>query len=417
MSGGKGGILPAEQQIGDLHLAIGAFCERDKVGRSGRVLAAELVELRHACDRLELEFSETAADFAATDEYEVQGSITPIDWIRHNCQMSGHAAAERVCVGELTDSLPQSTDALCQGQIGFAHLALLARTARGLSESDTAQSFDETALLAQAREMSVGRFRHICHHARHADDPEQYVADEVHGVESRVLAMCPFEDGAVSVRGLLDAAGGAALRTALEPLARPSGADDDRHRDRRLADALVELAIHALDTGAVPQRASQRAHLQVTTSLETLLAWQGAPAAELEFSMPISARMVQRLACDATVTRVLLDADTAVVDVGRARRVVSGSTRRALNVRDRCCQWPGCERPASWSAAHHVVHWCRGGRTDLSNLVLLCHRHHWMVHEGGWQVARDHAGSILTVPPPTHLYRTQLPRGPDQLAA
>ena len=58
--------MPADQEIGDLHLAIDAFCARDKVGRSGRVLAAELVELRHACDRLELEFSETAADFAAS---------------------------------------------------------------------------------------------------------------------------------------------------------------------------------------------------------------------------------------------------------------------------------------------------------------------------------------------------------------
>ena len=417
MSGGKGGIVSVEPEIGNLLTAIDAFCARSKVGRSGRVLATELVELRHACDRLELDFSETAADFAATDEYEIQGSITPIDWIRHNCRMSGHAAAERVCVGEHAASLPQSTDALCDGQIGFAHLALLARTARALSESETAQSFDETALLARARETSVGRFRHVCHHARHADDPEQYAQDEVRGVEARELELTPFEDGAVSVRGLLDAAGGAALRTALEPLARPSGADDDRRRDRRLADALVELALHALDSGAVPQRASQRAHLQVTTSLETLLAWQGSPAAELEFSMPISARMVERLACDATITRVLLDADSAVVDVGRAQRVVPGSTRRALNIRDHCCQWPGCERPASWSAAHHLVHWCRGGRTDLSNLVLLCHRHHWMVHEGGWQIARDNTGRILTIPPPAYLYRPQLPRGPDRLAA
>jgi hypothetical protein len=403
--------------MSDLLAAIDAFCARNKAGRPGRVMAIELVELRHACDRLELEFSATAADFAATNEYEVQGSITPIDWIRHNCQMSGHAAAERVCVGEQADSLPQSADAMCQGQIGFAHLVLLARTSRALFESDTAHSFDETALLARARETSVGRFRHVCHHARHADDPEQFAADEVRGVEARVLELSRFEDGAVSVRGLLDAAGGAALRTALEPLAKPSGADDERHQDRRLADALVELALHALDTGAVPRRASQRAHLQVTASLETLLGLRGAPAAELEFSMPISARQVERLACDATITRVLLDADSAVVDVGRAQRVVPGSTRRALNVRDRYCQWPGCERTASWSAAHHLVHWCRGGRTDLSNLVLLCHRHHWMVHEGGWQVARDDAGRILTIPPPAYLYRPQLPRGPDRLAA
>jgi len=54
MSGGKGGIVPADQEVGNLLTAIDAFCARSKVGRSGRVLATELVELRHACDRLML---------------------------------------------------------------------------------------------------------------------------------------------------------------------------------------------------------------------------------------------------------------------------------------------------------------------------------------------------------------------------
>jgi hypothetical protein len=178
----------------------------------------------------------------------------------------------------------------------------------------------------------------------------------------------------------------------------------------------VELANVALDTGAVPQRASQRAHLQVTTSLETLLAMSGAPAAEMEFSLPISARMVERLACDCTVTRILLGSDSAVIDVGRSRRVVSGSTRRALNARDRTCQWPGCERAPSSCDAHHLIYWTRGGTTNLANLVLLCHRHHWMVHDGGWQIARDDSGRILTIPSPTYLAR-QWCRGPDRVAA
>ena len=69
-----------------------------------------------------------------------------------------------------------------------------------------------------------------------------------------------------------------AVRTALEPLARKSGAHDDRKHERRLADALVDLSTHALDNGLVPQSASQRTHLQVTTSLETLLGLEGAPA-------------------------------------------------------------------------------------------------------------------------------------------
>ena len=397
-------------------MAIDAFCARNKVGRTGQMMGAELIKLRHECDRLELEFSETAAQFAATSESDMDGSNTPIDWIRHNCQMGSYAAAERVCVGEQISVLPRTIEAMEKGEIGFAHLALLARTANALLESETSRGFEETALLAQATDVSVSRFRHICHHARHVDDPAGYTADEVDAVEARKLEINSGEDGWVFVRGILDSAGGAVLRTALEPLATRSGADDDRHRGRRLADALVEMAMLTLDSGRLPQRASQPAHLQVTTSLETLLGMAGAPAAELECSLPISAQMVERLACDSTVTRVLLGADSAIVDVGRSRRVVPGSTRRALNVRDKRCQWPGCERPPSSCAAHHMVHWCRGGQTNLADLALLCHRHHWMVHEGGWQIARDDTGRILTIPSPTYLGR-QWCRGPDRVAA
>ena len=400
----------------DLATAIAAHCGRDLSGQTGLMLGAELIALRHQIDCLELNFCETAASFARTDYYEDQDSNTPIEWIRHNCKMGSYEAAQRVSVGENILSLPQSVDAVEKGEIGFSHLALLSRTADALSESDTSKGFEETALLDQAREVSVSRFRHICHHARHVDDAAGYAADEVGAVEARKLELNASDDGWVFVRGVLDAAGGAAIRTALEPLARKSGANDDRHRDRRLADALVEMAMIALDTGAVPQRASQRTHLQVTTSLETLMGLAGAPAAEMEFSLPISAKMVERLACDCSVTRILLGADSAVIDVGRSRRVLSGPTRRALNARDKHCQWPGCERPPSYCAGHHIVYWTRGGSSELYNLMLLCHRHHWMVHEGGWQIARDDSGRVLTIPSPAYLAREWC-RGPDRLVA
>jgi hypothetical protein len=174
-----------------------------------------------------------------------------------------------------------------------------------------------------------------------------------------------------------------------------------------VADALVDVCMHALDNG-VPSR---RTNLQVTTSLETLLGLSGAPAAEMEFSLPISSKAVERLACDCTITRVLLGSDSTVIDVGRARRVISGSQGKALRVRDRGCVWPGCDRPATWTSAHHLVHWTNGGPTDLSNLVLLCYRHHWMVHEGEWQIVRGDDGRMLTIPPITPYQR--LARGPD----
>ncbi len=371
-------------------------------GVSGAELAERLTQLAFAADMINLEFAKVAAAFAETDEYDEQGFDSPISWIKANCHMSGGAAADRVCAGEQLERLGRSVAAVGMGEIGFAHFALIARTSAAVGDR-----LDEVKLLRQARKLSVARFRNACLHARHAADADGFVNEEKQGVEASSLTLTTADDGVVLVQGILDKVGGAALRTALEPLAKRAGKDDDRDRERRLADALVDLSMHALDTGLVPQRT----HLQVTASLETLLGLCGAPAAEMEFSLPISAKAVERLACDSSVTRILLDSDSTVIDVGRAKRLISPSQRKALKVRDRGCIWPGCDRPASWTSGHHLVHWIHGGPTDLSNLALLCYRHHGMVHEGNWQIVRTDDGGILTIPPITAFQR--LPRGPD----
>ncbi len=358
--------------------------------RAGEAIAAELIRRRQKIDQDELEFSCLAAQFAQTDEYDEQGFDSPISWLKSVCHMSGGAAADRVCVGEQMERLGESVAALATGEIGFAHLALIARTSAALG-----QRLDEAKLLGQACKLNIFPFRNRCTHARHAGDPAGFVTEEKEGVEARSLTLTTADDGVVLVQGLLDKVGGAALRTALEPLAKRAGKYDDRKRDRRLGDALVDVSMHALDNG-VPSR---RTHMQVTTSLETLLGLSGAPAAEMEFSLPISSKAVERLACDCSVTRILLGSDSTVIDVGRAKRVVSGAQSKALKVRDRGCIWPGCDRPATWTSAHHVVHWIHGGTTDLPNLVLLCYRHHWMVHEGNWQIVRSDDGCVHTIPP------------------
>jgi hypothetical protein len=221
----------------------------------------------------------------------------------------------------------------------------------------------------------------------------------VEAVELRRLELVPCGGGGLIVRGVLDAEGGATLRTALEPLARPDGGADERSLHRRLADALVDLAGHCLDAGQLPRCGGVRPHLQVTASLDTLRGLAGAPAGELEYGGTIPAATVQRLACHASITRILLDPDSAVVDVGRTRRVPAGPTRKALRHRDNGCVWPGCGRPASWTEVHHLQHWAHDGVTETDNLVLLCRRHHWKAHEGGWQVVRCGDGSILAIPP------------------
>ena len=375
-------------------------------GVSGPHHADRLIALRNSIDLQEIEFSRIAGEFAQTDEYDRLGFDSPISWIKENCHMTGGAAADRVCAGEQKERLVQSVAAVAQGEIGFAHFALLARTSAAVGGR-----LNEAKLLRKAAKLSVARFRNACMHARHAADPEGYVNEEREGVEARSLVLTATDDGVVVINGILDKEGGAALRTALEPLAKRSGKDDDRIRERRMADALVDLCMHALDSGLIPQQSSQRTHMQVTTTLETLMGVAGAPAAELEFSLPISAKAVERLACDCSITRILLGSDSMVIDVGRAKRVISGPQRKALNARDKGCVWPGCDRPASWTSGHHLVHWFRGGGGDLPNLALLCYRHHWLVHEGNWQMVRSEDGGILTVPPT--LTFGPSPRGPD----
>jgi hypothetical protein len=395
--------LPVSLLIDEFQEAIvGDLPEDDLTGR--------LERRQYVIDRLKLDFAKDAARLAAQFATENAGDLldapTAGEWIRHNCKTTGSVAYDAINVGEQLHRLSKCADAVAAGTIGFAHLSVIARTAKALDGLRTEPAFSEDELLERARESSAGRLWHYCMRLRHALDPDGVAQEQRIAVEERRLQFSVWDDGSVLISGRLDPVGGAALRTALEPLAQPMGEGDDRCLEHRQGDAIVELSLHSLDAGLVPQHASQRPHLQVTTTLETLQGLSGSPAADMEFSTPISSVTVQRLACDGNIARVVFGPDSVVVDVGRAARVVSGATRRALNARDQHCRWPGCERTASWSAAHHVVHWTQGGKTDLSNLLLLCHRHHWMVHEGGWKLARSDDDRVLAIPPTYDYWRS-----------
>jgi hypothetical protein len=398
-----------------LEAAVDRF-EQEPLPKGGPALASFLERVQRVNDRIALKNSEAAAAFAETDHYEDEGFVSPQHWMRVNLHMTGGASGDRIAVGQQIQNMPESHQSLLEGEIGYAHLAHIARTAVAIEESGTNKRFDETPLLEKARELPVGPFIDFCHHMRHAGDPVGYAAEEATKVELRSLTLKKGEGGMVWLRGVLDPEGAAVFRTAIEALARRNGKGDDRTHERRFADAAVELAAHSLDNALVPQHNGVRPHLNVNTTLETLLKLTGAPGADLEFPLPISAEAVERLACDCSVTRILLGSDSAVIDVGRARRVVTPSQRRALKARDKGCRWPGCDRPVTWSEGHHLDHWIRGGRSNLANFVLLCHRHHWMAHEGKWQVVKTDAGEILAIPPQLDIYQ-RFARGPDVEAA
>ena len=380
--------------------------------------AGKLVLLSRATDCLALKFARTSTDVATAGEFtDDDPAATLIGWIRHDCKMQFGAAVDRVMVGEQLSKLDKSANAVRKGEIGFAHLVAMAKLLSQISRPNLTVDIPslEDELLDMARESTPGRFWHLTKRVLHAINAEFVAGEQRFRAEERYLRFADMQDGSVAINGRLDSIGAAGVRTALEPLSHRSGEGDNRGIEQRQADALVEMSMQALDSGQLPHSASQRPHLQVTTTLETLCGKPGAPAAEMEFSEPISWKTVQRLACDASISRVIFGEGSVIVDAGRARRVVSGATRRVLNARDQHCQWPGCERPATWSAAHHLVHWTQGGSTDLSNLIVLCHRHHWAVHEGGWNLARASDNRLLVIPPTYNYFHPT--RAPDKPAA
>ena len=125
---------------------------------------------------------------------------------------------------------------------------------------------------------------------------------------------------------------------------------------------------------------------------QALLGPDGEREAFLDDGTRVSAEAFRRVSCDSALVAVTRGDGGAVLDVGRKTRAVPAAIRRALWSRDRGCRFPMCSN-RRFVHAHHVHHWAHGGRTSLDNLVLLCGFHHRLLHEGGYKMSLDAAGT------------------------
>ncbi len=248
--------------------------------------------------------------------------------------------------------------------------------------------------------MDPGQFTGFLKSYEHQVDAEHALAEANHAHQRRYLHVSEPSHGLIRIDGLLDEEGGAMLNRALDRLMPPPSRDDDRHAGQRRADALLELCQRP--SRGSTDGAGPRPHLVIRASVETLVGTRGAAAGEVERGGSVPSETVRRLACDAALSRITgqgeLDAE-----VSRATRTIPPATRRALAARDHGCVAEGCGRPPDWTDAHHLKHWVHGGDTTMSNLVLLCRRHHRMVHEEGWSLRRSASGHwTLTRPVQAH---------------
>jgi hypothetical protein len=369
-------------------------------------------ELSSAVDRLQLKFCQVVSRAKARGDHRAMGTeISAVGWVANTCAMSRNSASDRLCVGEQIESMPQVAQALNAGEIGYQSVAVICHLREKLAEKG--EQLVEQDWVGWARQYSVHTLRDLARYARHVVDPDGFLKDENENFEQRHLHISQAGHMFI-IEGALDPEGGAALKTAIGALSKRHAPDDERTPRQRRADALTEIVFHAMDEGKLPKRNGVRPHITVTTTLEGLKGELGVPASDLEHGMPISSKTVERLACDGCLSRVLMS-DSVVIDVGHATRAISPSQRRALRARDKHCQFPGCDRPVSWTNPHHIEFWSRGGPTNMPNLVSLCYFHHRCVHEGEWQVVRAAQGFKFI--PPERVVMRRLRGSPVRWAA
>jgi hypothetical protein len=382
-----------DRTLGDDVLAIGTLMRRLEAARATRLRE---MELRDA----------TVAD----------GYGTVPAWLQARSNIGKHAADEARSLGRSAERLPVMAEALAAGDVTPAHVQVLASATKRLDPERVAA--DEKMLVDLAREFDPNTFRMLVQRWVAVAFPDRHEADSEKQYESRWVRLAETISGMVSISGMLDPETARPLLLAMDTLAKKAGASDERTQGQRNADALADLARIAINADQLPVTGGSRPTVNVIVREETL---RDAPCpthnpAVYDDGTPLNLTKLHQTCCDARYARVVLGPNGELLDLGRTTRDVSPAQKRALHHLDGGCRAGNCTKPAHATDAHHIRWWRFGGRTDLSNLVLLCDFHHYLIHTLGWTLDMD-PGRVVTFTSPDGLRSyTSKPRGPTQLA-
>ncbi len=188
---------------------------------------------------------------------------------------------------------------------------------------------------------------------------------------------------------------------------------DSRTTDQLASDGMLALLRIATDVEDDPRARTvlgrARPAVRVLVSAEDLKNRTGHGWIEGHVD-PVSIDTVERITCGAGIVPVVFDNNGQAIDVGREQRLFTRRQRIALAARDGGCRWPGCERPPSWTEAHHIKQWKRDtGLTNLANGILLCRHHHVLLHDNHWEIHQRDSEYWLTPPPGNTITTTPAP--------
>lgn len=359
------------------------------------------------------------AEFDRRQAWGSWGCLTCAHWVAWRCSLSLRSAREHVRVAHAVRKLPRIHEQFAAGALSYSKVRALTRVATSETEDD---------LLDLASHATAAQLDRL---VRAFSRASARAAGEVH--RNRYVAWCWCDDGSLSLHATLSPEDGATVIAAIGQEAERLQADrlawdeDERYASRgsaeqrraelrpeeqdgsaepltgcfSRADALVSIASDSLSApsrGAGDGKPADRNMVVVHVEAEELAAGGRSDArCHLRDGPGLSAEVAQRLACDASLV-TLVERGGEPVSASRRTRTIPAATRRAVEARDLGCRFPGCHN-VRWTDAHHIRHWAAGGESTAKNLLLLCRRHHRLLHEGGYSIelADDAAGATGAV--------------------
>lgn len=356
-----------------------------EAGLSTPELAARITELAGHLNAANHRWLSLIAEFDHRKGWSDGYTHSCAHWLNWKCGIDMGAAREKVRVANALETLPQISAAMARGELSYSKVRALTRVACPATED---------VLLSVALHGTAHHVETLVRQFRRVQEVEE-LSREARQHTNRRLTYSYDEDGSLIIKAHLPAESGALFLKALEAaqediqfrdVSAETPLDERPSLSARRADALGVLAESFLKHGAEALNGGERHQIVVHVDADALQS-RSTGRCELEDGPAVPVETSRRLACDASVVRIVEDERGEPLDVGRKTRSIPPALRRALNSRDQGCVFPGCTHKR-YVDGHHIHHWAEGGATKLSNLVSLCRAHHRAVHEGGIVIER-----------------------------
>jgi len=374
-------------------------------------IADRLTTMAGHLNAFNAEFLRTLAEFDRRRGWAEWGVKSCAHWLNWKCGLDFGAAREKVRVARALENLPAMAGAMSEGRISYAKVRAMTRVA---------DAGNESALLNIALCGTASHVEDVVRGYRRALDAAELSREAVQQRDQQ-LWFHTEPDGSMVIRGRVPAEVGALFKRALEaavdslPIPKNVSAEtfsdtEELHRSRkRRVEALAVMAESFLANGPKDLSGADRHQIVVHVDHETFRHRQ-AGRCELEHGPSVAVETARRLACDASVIRIVEDAKGEPLDVGRKTGTIPPAIRRALLARDKGCRFPGCCFKR-YVDGHHVQHWADGGETKLANLVTLCRFHHRLVHEGKIEIQTLDDGAFRFIRPDGRAFDSPQPVG------